>query len=390
MFKKYRSIFILISSIIIGVILGVIFKEKITIIKPLGDIFLNLMFTIVIPLILTTVISSITNIESLKKLGRILKYILIVFIVTSLISGILMFIVLSFTNLNSNIVLESSEIKSVSFLNQVVGLFTVSDFINLFSKSNIMPLIIFSILFGISLLLIDKQKKIISKINILEEVFLKMVKLIMLYAPIGLCAYFACLVGEFGPSITYEYIKIFIIYLIVSILYMLIFYTIYSYIAKGIDGVKIFWKNIIPSILTSLATQSSLATLPINLDVASKMGLKKSSKVTLSLGSTMHMEGSAMAAVLKIMFIFSILHIDLTLSNVILMLIVSVLSAVVMAGIPAGGLIGETLIISLFGFPTQAFIPIAAIGILVDAPATMLNATGDIASSMLVDKIIDS
>ena len=387
--KKYRSLFILILSIILGSILGYIFGPKINFLKPLGDIFLNLMFTIVVPLIFFTVTSSICNIGSTKKIGRLFKYIFIVFIFTSLISSLIMFVVLKVINpITSVPTLTDTTVNTISISEQIVRLFTVSDFTSLFSRSNIMPLIIFSIIFSIALLKSKNNKTIIEKLNVLSETFMKLVKIIMYYAPIGLCAYFACLVGEYGSSVTFSYLKNIIIYFIVSIIYMIIMYTLYSYLSRGKMGIKTFWRNIIPSIFTSLATQSSLATLPVNIDVADEMDIEPEiSKVALPLGSTMHMEGSSMGAVLKIMFLFSILNIPLNLTNILIMLLISVLSAVVMAGIPAGGLIGEMLIVSLFGFPASAFIPIATIGILIDAPATMLNAVGDIPAAMLIEKL---
>ena len=389
---NYRSLIILMCSIILGTILGLIFKSNVVFLKPLGDIFLNMMFTLVVPLIFFTVTSSIASMNSLKRLGKIMKSMLLVFVLTSLISAILMFIVLKFVNLNTNMILEDSVIDVLPFGEQIVKAITVNDFSLLLSKSNILPLIIFSILFGLALSLVgDKAKVIVDKLNILSNVMMKMVKLVMYYAPIGLCAYFASLVGEYGPSITISYAKSILIYYAVSIIYLLGFYTIYAYIAGKKKGVTKFWNNIIPSIVTSLATQSSLATLPVNMDVSDNMGISKDvSKITLSLGSTMHMEGSSIGAILKIMFVFAILGRPFTgIGNILIALMIATLSAVVMAGVPGGGLIGESLIISLYGFPNSVFPIIATIGILIDPPATMLNACGDIASTMMVEKMVN-
>lgn len=387
--KDYKSLIVLLCSIILGSILGLIFGTKVTFLKPLGDIFLNLMFTLVVPLIFFTVTSAIASMNNLKKLSRIIKNVLIVFIITSLLAAILMFIALKIVNpVNTTIPLTDTTVEKVTLGTQIVKAITVSDFSGLFSRSNILPLIIFSVLFGISLSLLgEKANGVKEKLDILSKVMMKMVKLVMYYAPIGLMAYFAALVGEYGPSIIGSYAKSIIIYYIVAILYFVIFYSAYAYFAKGKIGLKSFWKNIIPSMVTSLATQSSLATLPVNMEVAEDMGIPKdTSKVTLSLGSTMHMEGSSMGAILKIMFVFALLNIPFTFGNTIIALIIAVLSAVVMAGVPGGGLIGETLIVSMYGLPTSVFGVIATIGILIDPPATMLNASGDIASLMLIDK----
>ena len=387
--KDYKSLIILLCSIILGSILGLIFGTKVTFFKPLGDIFLNLMFTLVVPLIFFTVASAIASMNNFKKLSRIIKNVLIIFIITSLLAAIIMFIALKIFNpVSGTIPLADTTVEKVTLGTQIVKAITVSDFSGLFSRSNILPLIIFSVLFGISLSLMkEKANPVKEKLDILSKVMMKMVKLVMYYAPIGLMAYFAALVGEYGPSIIGSYAKAIAIYYVVSILYFLVFYSLYAYHAKGKKGFVSFWKNIIPSMVTSLATQSSLATLPVNMEVADDMGISKDvSKVTLSLGSTMHMEGSSMGAILKIMFVFALLNIPFTFGNTIIALIIAVLSAVVMAGVPGGGLIGETLIVSMYGFPSSVFGVIATIGILIDPPATMLNASGDIASLMLIDK----
>ena len=219
---------------------------------------------------------------------------------------------------------------------------------------------------------------------------LKFVKIVMYYAPIGVFAYFASLIKSYGEDILSSYLKSFVIYIVVSILYFLIFYTLYAYIAKGKEGVKNFYRHILPSFTCSLATQSSLASLPTNLETAAEMRIDDNvSKVSLPLGATVHMEGSAMGSILKIFFLFSVFNMPIDgISTCIIALIIAIASGVVMSGIPGGGLIGEMLIVSLYGFPPSAFTMIATIGWIIDAPATMLNVCGDIPSAMLIEKSV--
>lgn len=392
---KIKSPVVLIISVILGSVLGLIWGKNILFLKPLGTIFLNMMFTIVIPLVFFTISSSIANMINLKRLGKILKYLFLIFIVTSFISSIFFLISVKIINpLGDNkIILEATEtINKLDLGDKIVQMFTVSDFGNLLNRSNMLPLIIFSIIFGISASIVSKKDNII--VNLLEslsKIMLKFVDIIMYYAPIGLCAYFASLVGEYGSSILDGYMRSFIMYLVVGIIYYLIFYTLYSYIAGGKKGIKKFYKNILAPTLTSLGTQSSLATLPTNMVACKSIGIKKDIyEVTTSIGSTMHMEGSSMGAILKIAFLFAIFGKPFTgLDTYIIALVVSVLSGVVMSGIPGGGLIGEMLIVSLYNFPASAFPIIATIGILIDAPATTLNVIGDTCSAMLVSRCVE-
>ena len=390
--KNYKFPLILLFSIILGCFIGIILKEDAVILKPFGTIFLNMMYTIVVPLVFFTISSSIANMVNLKRLGKILKYVFLVFIITSTIAGILMLAITKVINPvgNANIVLEQGETTEISIGDQIVQTLTVTDFSNLLSRSNMLPLIIFTILFGIGVAL-TKNDKLAKSLESISNVMMKVINIIMYYAPIGLCAYFANLIGEFGPQLIGSYAKSMILYYITCVIYFIVFYYLYAYISGKRKGVNIFYKKIFSTTATSLATQSSLASLPTNLDTASKMGIPKDIRdVTLPIGATMHMEGSSMGAMLKIVFLFGIFNMPfIGIDTYFIALVIAVLSAVVMSGIPGGGLIGEMLIVSLYGFPLEAFPIIATIGWLIDPPATCLNVVGDVSSSMLVTRLVE-
>ncbi len=391
-FKNYRFPIILLISIIIGSIIGIIFKDKANVLEPLGQVFINMLFVIVVPLVFTTISSSIANMGSLKRLGKIFKNMIFIFIITSLIASVFMLIgVLIFKP--TGIVENGEYVKeSIDLGSKIVEMITVPDFYHLLSKSNMLPLIIFTILFGFCVRLCGEEAKGVAKVlTSLSKVMLKMINVIMWYAPIGLCAYFATLVGTYGPELIGSYAKSFILYLVMSILYYVIFYSLYAYLAYKKKGVKVFYKNILLSTITSLGTCSSLASLPANISTCDNMDLPKDvSEVVLPIGATIHMEGSSMASILKIAFLFSIFGRSFTgINDILIALLVAILSGVVMSGIPGGGLIGEMLIVSLYSFPSIAFPMIATIGWLVDAPATCLNVVGDIPSTMLISRLVD-
>lgn len=390
----YRFPIILLISMILGSIVGIIFKESSTFLKPFGDIFLNLMYTIVVPLVFFTISSSIANMVNLKRLGKILKTVFIVFVITSVIAAVFMTLVVLFIDPvgGAKIEIVDGTKTTIDVASKIVATITVSDFGNLLSRSNMMPLIFFSIIFGLSVSLVGKSGNHVAKmLDNLSKVMMKVVEVIMYYAPIGIFAYFANLIGKFGPELLGSYARSMVIYYVCTVIFFLVFYTLYAYIAGGKLGIKKFYQNILPPFLTSLATQSSLATLPTNLDATERIGVPKDIReVTLPIGTTMHMEGSSMGAILKIAFLFSIFNYSFNgLDTILLAILIALLSSVVMSGIPGGGLIGEMLIVSLYGFPASAFPLIATIGWLIDPPATMLNVVGDTASSMLITKKID-
>lgn len=393
-FKNYGFSLIMLISIILGSVVGIIFKEDASILKPFGDIFLNLMFTIVVPLVFFTVTSSIAKMLDLKRLGKIMGCSLFIFVTTCIIAAIIMLIGVKIVSpLDGSILIDTTEVvENLSIGDRIVEAITVSDFSDILSRSHMLPLIIFSIIVGISIsLLKDKGKNITELLDTCSKAMMKAVKIIMYYAPIGLFGYFANLIGTFGTNLIEGYIKSLFIYVVVGILYYLIFYTIYAYIAGSKLGVRKFYKNILNPTAVALATQSSLATLPTNLDSAKKIGIPKDIReVSISIGSSMNMHGSVMSAILKIAFLFAIFGRSFTgFDTYLISILIAVLSGVVMSGIPAGGLIGEMLIVSMYSFPAGAFAIISTIGIIIDAPATAINVVGNPASAMLISRLVE-
>lgn len=393
--QNYRFPLILLGSIILGSIIGLVIGEKATVLKPLGDIFLNLMFTIVVPLVFLTISSAVSAMVDMKRLGKIIGNMLLVFVITGMIASIIMIITVNIFPPAENVSLELPEVEEINPLStgeQIVAAITVTDFPLLISRKNMLPLILFSIFFGICVSLMgDKGKKIVEGLNILSQVFLKMVSLIMYYAPIGLGAYFAALIGDFGPELLGSYARAMVVYYPICIAYFFIAFFFYSYYAGGKKGVNMYFKNIFPVVITSLATQSSIATLPVNIETTKKMGVPKDIRdIVLPIGATTHMDGSCLSAILKISFLFGIFNMPFEgIGTYATAILISVLSGVVMSGVPGGGLIGEMLIVNLYGFPMEAFPIVATIGYLVDPPATMINVTGDTVASMMVTRILE-
>lgn len=393
--KVYGFPIAIILSIVIGSLWGTVLGENANVFKPFGDIFLNLMFTIVVPLVFFTISSSIASMLDLKRLGKIMGYSLIVFVITCIVSAIVMLVAVKIVDPvgSNNIIIDSNEtVETLSIGEQIVSAITVNDFSDLLSRSHMLPLVIFSILFGIGVSALGEKGKTLSNLlTNISSALMKVVKIIMWYAPIGLCAYLMNLVGTFGVNLVSGYIRSFIIYCVVGVIYYLVFYTLYAYISGGKLGVKKFYQNILNPTAVALGTQSSLATLPSNLDAAKNIGISKDIReVSMSVGTSMNMHGSVMGSILKIAFLFSVFGRSFTgVDTYLIAILIAVLSGVVMSGIPSGGLIGEMLIVSMYSFPAGAFLIISTIGIIIDAPATAINVVGNPASSMLVSRLIE-
>lgn len=394
--KNYRFPLTLVAGIVIGSIIGVVFGEKATALKPFGDVFINLMFCAVVPLVFVTISSAVGNMMSMRRLGKILGYMLGTFVVTGALASVIIIIAVRLfpPAAGVNLALEVPEaLDTIDLGQQIVNALTVGDFSGLLSKSNMLPLICFSVLFGVCVSLTGKDNNymVAKGLDALSQVMMKMISLIMYYAPIGLGAYFAALIGEFGPQLIGSYAKAMLIYYPLCIAYFFIAFAAYAYFAGGMKGVKKFFGNILNASVTSLATQSSIATLPVNLDAAKAIGVPKDIReIVLPMGATMHMDGTCLSSILKISFLFGIFGQDFSgIGTYVTCVLVAILGGVVMSGVPGGGLIGEMLIVNLFGFPPEAFPIIATIGFLVDPPATWVNATGDTVAAMVVTRFVE-
>lgn len=392
---KNKKSFLLFSSVILGSIVGCIFKEKAIILRPLGTIFINLLFTIVVPLIFFMISYNVSKMEKLNKISKILKNTFLIFGASLLVVGIFTLVSGIIVNPlgNAKVIIESTDqAQQYSIVEKIVSMLTVNDFAGLFSRTNIVPLIIFSILFGICTNLVGKKAEPIKKV--LESGYLimnKFIGIIFYYAPIGMFAYFAALIGEYGPSFVGNYMRIGIMYLVLGILNVLIFHTIYLYIAGGKECVKSYYKNILIVITTALSTQSSVATMPTNMKCVEKMKVPEDIKnISVPIGTVLHMEGNIIQAVLKIILLYSVFGMEFKGFEVYgITLFAAIVSSLVSAGLPGGGVAGDLILIGICQFPITAFPIIATIEWMLDSPATAMNVIGDTATVPLIALLTD-
>lgn len=405
--SNYKSTIILLVAIIVGSIIGIIFKEKATILSPLGDLFLNLLLVIIIPLIFLNITTAISKMKQPKRIGKIIGSILLVFIITSIIAVLIgfastYFIKLVNTEDGEKIKASLEEVTTteetdseddMTIADRTVKLLTVNDFSKLFSKDNIIALLVFSIIVGIAINMSGEKgesfRKVLESANSIME---NIVKIIMYYAPIGLGCYMASFIGTFGTSIAVGYLKTFLVYLVIAILYYFIIYSIYAFIAGGKKGFKAFWKHVIPATVTAMGTCSSAACIPINIETTKKMGVSEDiAETTIPLGTSFHKDGSIIGSVFKIMFLVGLFGTSLaTTGDIFWVLGIALLANLLITAVPiGGGTISEMLIITMMGYPVAVLPILTIIATIIDMPATVLNVVGDDVSSMMVARIVD-
>ena len=400
--KNYKNTLILLGCVVIGAVCGLIFKEKAEIVKPLGDLFLNLLLVIIVPLIFFTITSSISKMRERRRLSKILISTIIIFLITSIIAVIVGFASTIAINLvdpkDTDVIRETfddsiTEEVELNLLERTVSVLSTDQFVNLLSTDNLIALIVISILFGIAINKSgEKGRKVAELLDSFSEVMYKFIHIIMYYAPVGLGCYFASLVGTLGSVITIGFLKTFFVYWVVSLLFMIIFYTIYAYIAAGKKGIKGFWKNIIPSALTAMGTCSSAASVPVNIECTKKIGVPNGiAETVVSFGTSFHKDGSSIGSVFKIMFLVCLFGTSIASFGEVLGIIsVALVATLLVTAVPiGGGTISEMLIITMMGYPISALPILTITATIIDIPATMLNVTGDSVSSMMVARVVE-
>ncbi len=392
--KNYWFMLTMLTGVVAGCITGAVWPGA-TVLEPLGTLFINMMFCVVVPMVFCSIASAIANMPGVKRAGKLLSTTIITFLCTAGIASVIMYVIVRFFPIFT----MSPEYEAVTdpetpgIAELLVNFFTKPDFAELLSRRAILPLIIAAILFGFGVQMNGGPKtKTAGLLKDITECIMKTVKIITYYAPIGFFGFFASLVATHGKDFMTNYARAIIVYYVVSILYMVVFFPIYAHFGGGKGGATVMLKHIFKPAMVSFGTCSSVATIPTNMEEAKATGVSDEvSQIVLPMGATMHMDGSAMGAIIKVAFLFGMFGMPFNTGNAVLAIVIAVFSSVAMSGIPGGGGTGELALCSIF-FPNQIAIafPIAlAIGELIDPPATMVNAAGDYVVTFIVSRFTE-
>ena len=392
--KRYGFLLFMLIGIVAGCIVGALWPDA-TCLEPLGTVFINLMFCVVVPMVFCSIASAIANMKSVKRAGKIMGVTVLTFFVTAAIAAVIMYVVARIFPVVNNTyeVVEGEVGDTLGLADMVINFFTKPDFSELWSRRAILPLIVAAVLFGFGVQMAGGPKtKTAQLLADVTNCIMKTVKIITYYAPIGFFGFFACLVATYGPELIGDYSRTLILYYVLCFAYMFVFFPIYARFGGGKGAAGVMLRHLFRPAAVSFGTCSSVATIPTNMEVAEETGISKEvSDIVLPMGATMHMDGSAMSAIIKVAFLFGIFGQDFSTGRAILAIIVAVFSSVAMSGIPGGGGTGELVLCTIF-FPDQLAVayPIAlALGNLVDPPATMVNAAGDYVASFIVERFVN-
>jgi Na+/H+-dicarboxylate symporter len=391
--RAYRFSILLIAAIVAGSAVGYVAPALAGTIKPLGDLFLNLIFMVIVPLVFFSVAASITAARA-ATVSKISWVMLAVFLATSLVAavGALLFFLVVQPAPGSGLALPAAAAaQAPPALVQLVRTVSVPSFAELLSHKAMLPLMLFAAAVGLATRQLGEKGEPLARVlQSGADVAIRLVDYVMLTAPVGLFAYFAATVSETGAVLGSAYLQLFTAYYLFAGAYFVVAFSAYAWLAGGTGGVRRFWAHMLTPSLTALGTCSSMATVPANLEAAPQMGVSREvSSLVIPVGAVLHKDGSVIGAVAKVLFAVSLFRVELSPAVLTATVAVSILAAVVVSAIPTGGMTAEAVILSAFGFGHEALPLLAVISVIIDPLATLLNATGDNAAAMLVERVVE-
>ena len=408
-------------KILIGMALGVVFglimanfdfgKDFISNwIKPFGTIFINSLKLIAIPLILASLIKGISDLKDITKLSKMGGATIPIYMITTLIAVSIGLIVVNVIKPGESISDETrielinayesdadqkravaEDTKNSGPLQALIDVVPSNIVSAASDNKNMLQVIFFSILFGIAMILIPEKKSrpIKDFFDSFNEVILKIIDLIMSFAPYGVFALLATLIVE-APK--WDLLKSLLLYSLTLILGLAVLIVLYLMIVKIFTGKSsnFFLKGILPAQLVAFSTSSSAATLPVTMDrVHNHLGVKEEvSSFVLPIGATINMDGTALYQAIAAVFIAQTFGLDLSLGAQLGIILTATLASIGAAAVPSAGIIVLVIVLSQAGIPEAGLALIFAVDRPLDMCRTVVNISGDATVSMLVDKLI--
>ena len=398
--KSYKDTIILVVAMVVGGVIGFFWGPDAAMVDPIANVYLNLLFCCVVPMIAVSLINSISKMSDMRRLGKIILVMAITFVCTQVIAT-------AFTGIGCLIfdpgqgaeaalagageVVEEAE-ASESGIFSFLDLFTTSDFVNLLSRNNLMALVVFSLILGFGLASInEKAPVLVQVIDQLNELIMRVVGMVMKLTPIGLGFFFCSMVGQYGAQVTGSMVRAVVFVFAASILYFFAANTLYAWVGGRGKGVRAFWSNAATPALTALGTCSSAATMPASYQACKNIGISSEiSDLVIPIGTNMHKEGTCFVVASTCCFALSMYGISFTdPGNFITAMGVTLLCSVIAGAIPNGGNVSVLMIASVFGLPAASVAIMIVYNTLIDAPTTAINAVSHISSGMVVDSIVN-
>ena len=384
-------------ALVLAIIVGLILGEKgasfaSSYIKPFGTIFLNLIKFIVCPIVLFSIMSGIVSMRDVKKVGSIGLKTVVFYLCTTAIAIIIGLGVASLAKglfpMIATTDLTYSAKASTSFMDTIVGIFP-SNFVAPLLNANMLQIIVMAILIGFAIVVIGEKRdiKVVEGFLDLNEIFLKCMEMILKLSPIGVFCLLCPVIAQNGSQIIGSLAMVLLVAYICYILHAVLVYSVSVFTMGGISPIK-FFKGMMPAIMFAFSSASSVGTLPINMKCVDELGADKEiSSFVLPLGATINMDGTAIYQGVCAVFIAACYGINLTLPQMLTIVLTATLASIGTAGVPGAGMVMLAMVLTSVGLPVDGIALVAGVDRIFDMGRTTVNITGDAACAIVVSNI---
>ena len=381
----------LILAIIAGLLMGNHAEFANSYIKPFGTIFLNLIKFIVCPIVLFSIMCGIISMRDIKKVGSIGLKTVVYYLCTTAFAIVIglaggnlfkgMFPVIATTDLTY----EAAE--ATSFMDTIVNIFP-SNFLSPIVNANMLQIIVMAILLGFAIILVgEKNKQVVNAFNDLNDIFMKCMEMILKLSPIGVFCLLCPVIASNGTAIIGSLAMVLLTAYLCYIVHALVVYSITVKTMVGMNPVT-FFKGMMPAIMFAFSSESSVGTLPLNLSCTEKLGADREvASFVLPLGATINMDGTAIYQGVCAIFIAACYGINLTLPQMMTIVLTATLASIGTAGVPGAGMVMLAMVLTSVGLPVDGIALVAGVDRIFDMGRTTVNITGDACCSIIVSNL---
>ncbi len=361
-----------------------------TYVEPFGTIFLNLIKFIVVPIVLCSIISGVISLQDIRKVGSIGVKTILYYLCTTAFAVV---VGLTFSHLFKGFfpVLQTTDLsytaaESAGFMNTLVNIFP-SNIIQPMANASMLQVIVIALFFGFGIILsADKGKAFADVVNSLSDVSMSIMSMILKLSPMGVFALICPVVAENGPKILGSLLAVLLVAYFCYFLHMALVYSASVKLTAGMNPIT-FFKGMLPAMILAFSSSSSVGTLPLNKACCEKLGARKEiSSFVIPLGATVNMDGTAIYQGICAVFIASCFGIELTLMQMLTIVLTATLASIGTAGVPGSGMIMLAMVLQSVGLPVEGIALVAGVDRIFDMGRTVVNITGDAACAIIVSK----
>lgn len=393
----------IIIAMAIGIVVGVVMGPEASMFKPLGDLFIQLIKMLVVPLVAVSIISGAAALGETRSAGLVGGLSIMYMLATTAISIVLaLFLaevfepgahigaegIAAITEAGEAVAVSSAAPEQMGFWETIIGMIPDNP-IRALAEGNILQIIIFGLFlgFGISTLNAEPRRKVVAGLNTVLDALIWCIGKVMYVAPFGVFGLIADATGTFGFDILLQVANVLWIDLIAVAIIGFGLYPTTVYLFSRVK-LKDYFREMVKPQVVSFSTASSLATLPVNMEACDRMGIsKQTSGFVLPLGATINMAGNAIYYALLAIFFAQFYGIELTMANYVSITLVCTLGAIGQAGVPGPTLLAAAVLVAA-GIPLEGLPLFYALDRIFDMIRTTLNITGDAACAAVVDRFV--